>query len=386
MDGFTVARQEGGWDRMSGRGLPQLSSALRYPFLHGLRFPIERTACGPRTSRACRQPGILQNGINDYLGKIAALRALFQSSNNKVARGEFAAFSELILRHQTAIKYVSWIPRVGREGRTAIEDAAIRDGLSNYRIKAVTADGTLAPSAEKDEYYPIFYIFSVPVTSPIYGIDLNSEAMRRQAVERARDNDQPATSSVIMLQSGVRHQKFAVLCLGLDHFKGVNDALGHPVGDKLLRQVGERFRGCLSENDTLSRLGGDEFGILNGCVALQHETAALISRVVEVLKKPFDLDGQKIVMGVSIGIAVAPADGVEADELLKNADMALHRAKAEGGACRFFEPDMDAHMQARHALELDLRKALGNGEFELYYHPLVNLEAEKIWLLAVLSG
>jgi diguanylate cyclase (GGDEF)-like protein/PAS domain S-box-containing protein len=651
--------------------------------------------------RAISHAGVLQNGINDYLGKLAALRALFQSSNKEVARGEFAAFSELILRDQTAIKHVSWIPRVGREQRAAIEDAAIRDGVSEFHIKAVAPDGSLAPSTEKDEYYPILFIFStqMSITSPVYGIDLNSEVMRRQAVERARDNDQPATSSVINLQGGVgdrrgflvmlpvykyglphdtvetrrqnlvgliqgtfqlsvmieshlatsvhggeldlylfapeaaddafpvhfhaarrrtapieqqrrasltsgphwsggitvgdarwtviavpmpdglgrpghygawmalagglcvtaaavayiwasgrrsvaalrsanetlrtqnvrfdtalsnmlqgllmfdsdeqivlcndrfiemyglsreivkpgcslgdllrhraetgelkrdieqyraelqkalargavtayvvetpdgraisiankpmieggcvvthediterlqteaqlshlalhdrltdlpnrhffreqieyclvhlaRHQMFALLCMGLDHFKGVNSTLGHPVGDKLLRQVGDRLRGCLSESDILSRLGGDEFAILAGSVVSPLDTTALIARVVKVMSEPFDLDGHQVVIGASIGIAVAPADGTDADQLLKNAGMALYRAKAEGrGACRFFEPAMDARMQARHGLELDLRKALSNGEFELYYQPLVHLEGGRI--------
>ena len=106
---------------------------------------------------------------------------------------------------------------------------------------------------------------------------------------------------------------------------------------------------------------------------------ALAARLIEVIGAPFDLDGHQVVIGVSIGIAVAPADATDPDQLLKNADMALYRAKTDGrGIYRFFEPEMDALMQQRRALELDLRKALVRGEFELYFQPLVNLEKDDI--------
>jgi diguanylate cyclase (GGDEF)-like protein len=176
-----------------------------------------------------------------------------------------------------------------------------------------------------------------------------------------------------------RDQKFAVLCLDLDHFKSVNDTLGHPIGDKLLRQAGERLRGCLRDSDSVARLGGDEFAILQGNVTELAETTSLMARLIEVTSAPFELDGHQVVVGVSIGVALAPADGDDPDQLLKNADMALYRAKADGrGTYRFFEPEMDARMQARRALELDLRAAIATGQFELHYQPLVNLETETI--------
>jgi diguanylate cyclase (GGDEF)-like protein len=176
-----------------------------------------------------------------------------------------------------------------------------------------------------------------------------------------------------------RNRKFAVLCFDLDRFKGVNDALGHVFGDELLRQVGERARGCLREGDVLARLGGDEFAILQSGVNQVTEIDALATRLNEVIATPFDLDGHQAVVGVSIGVAVGPTDAARPDQLLKNADTALYRAKADGkGTYRFFEPEMDALMQARRALEFDLRKALINGEFELYYQPLVNLEKNEI--------
>ena len=176
-----------------------------------------------------------------------------------------------------------------------------------------------------------------------------------------------------------RDETFAVLCLDLDNFKTINDTLGHPIGDKLLRQVSERLRDCLRTADSIARLGGDEFGIIQGSLTQPHSAAALASRIMKVFGSPFEVDAQQVVVGVSMGIAVAPTDAADSDQLLKNADMALHRAKADSrGVHRFFEAEMDARMQARHALELDLRKAIATGQFELHYQPLVKLETGRI--------
>jgi len=176
-----------------------------------------------------------------------------------------------------------------------------------------------------------------------------------------------------------RDDKFAVLCLDLDDFKTINDTLGHPIGDKLLSQVGERLQACLRTADSIARLGGDEFAIVQSDPVLPHDTAALVSRIMEIFATPFDIEGHRVEVGASIGIAIAPTDAADSDQLLKNADMALYRAKADGrGTYRFFEPEMDARMQARHGMELDLRKAIANGEFELYYQPLVRLDTEQI--------
>jgi diguanylate cyclase (GGDEF)-like protein len=174
-------------------------------------------------------------------------------------------------------------------------------------------------------------------------------------------------------------QKFAVLCLDLDHFKNVNDTFGHPFGDKLLKQVGSRLRSFVRQSDAVSRFGGDEFAILQGDLEGRAETAALAARIVDAVGAPFDLDGHQVVIGVSIGIAFAPTDGTDAVQLLKAADLALYRAKADGRSTfRFFEPGMDRLMQARTALEADLRKALANQEFTLHYQPVVSLQTGRI--------
>jgi len=176
-----------------------------------------------------------------------------------------------------------------------------------------------------------------------------------------------------------RGECLAVLCLDLDHFKGVNDTLGHPIGDELLKVVAERLRRCTREPDTIARLGGDEFAIVMTAMLQASDAAALCRRVREAITKPFQLDGHQVVIDVSIGISVAPLDGIKPDLLLKNADMALYGAKADGrGAYRFFEPEMDARMKIRRELEMNLRNALANNELELYYQPLVNLQNNEI--------
>jgi diguanylate cyclase (GGDEF)-like protein len=174
-------------------------------------------------------------------------------------------------------------------------------------------------------------------------------------------------------------RRFAILYLNLDRFKRVNDTHGHPLGDHLFRYVAERMSGCLRDGDTLARLGGDEFAILPGDFKRPNDAIALAARLIEAVGAPFELDGHQVMIGVSIGIAVAPTDAADVDQLLKNANTALYRAKADGrGTYRFFETQMDALMQARSALERDLQTALAKGEFELFYQPVANLENNKI--------
>jgi diguanylate cyclase (GGDEF)-like protein len=172
---------------------------------------------------------------------------------------------------------------------------------------------------------------------------------------------------------------FAVLSLDLDQFKQVNDTLGHPVGDELLRSVAERLISCVREIDTVSRLGGDEFAILQCGLEKPEQAAGLARRIVEVLSAPYEIEGHRVTISVSIGISVAPGDGTSYDKLLKNSDVALYLAKADGRATwRFFEPEMDVRLQVRRALELDLRDALANEEFEIFYQPIYDLSKNRI--------
>jgi diguanylate cyclase (GGDEF)-like protein len=171
-----------------------------------------------------------------------------------------------------------------------------------------------------------------------------------------------------------REEMVAVHHLDLDQFKAVNDTFGHPVGDKLLKIVADRLRGLVRETDTIARMGGDEFVIVQPFITDPADATALAQRIIKLMSEPYGIDGHQAVIGASIGIAVGPGDGSSADKLLRNADLALYRAKGDGrGTFRFFEPAMDLQMQTRRIMEQDLRKALPAGEFELYYQPVVNL-------------
>ena len=147
-----------------------------------------------------------------------------------------------------------------------------------------------------------------------------------------------------------RGGSFGVFSLDLDHFKSVNDTLGHQIGDKLLQAVAERMRGCVRETDTVARLGGDEFAILQAKFGSPADATALAARLIKAVSAPYQLGGHQVSVGTSIGIAIAPGDGIDPNQIMKNADLALYRSKADGGGkYRFFEAKMDARMQERHA-------------------------------------
>jgi len=192
--------------------------------------------------------------------------------------------------------------------------------------------------------------------------DLPNRVLFRERMEQALDGG----------------DKLAVLFVDLDRFKTVNDTLGHPVGDALLCAVTKRLKDAVRGSDMVARLGGDEFAIVQAG-ARPADASELAARIIDAISQPHDVLGQQLVIGASVGIAVAPTDGREPDQLLRNADMALYRAKSSGrGSYHFFQPEMDAQMQERHALEVDLRKAIALGEFEVYYQPIVEVARRQI--------
>ncbi|SMF61728.1 putative bifunctional diguanylate cyclase/phosphodiesterase [Allosphingosinicella indica] len=173
--------------------------------------------------------------------------------------------------------------------------------------------------------------------------------------------------------------ELAVLCLDLDRFKGVNDSLGHPTGDALLQAVAGRLRKLVRPRDTVARLGGDEFVCIVGGLETRDNVAKLAARVIEALTRPFEVNGHNVQIGCSIGVAMAPHDGLDPDQLLRHADVALYRAKSEGrGRFVFFGPDMERVMRERRELEADLRAGVGRGEFELHYQPLVKVGTREV--------
>ena len=177
-----------------------------------------------------------------------------------------------------------------------------------------------------------------------------------------------------------RHgNRFTVFMLDLDLFKTVNDSLGHPVGDELLKVVAGRLSACIRETDTVARLGGDEFAILATADGDQREAAiATANRLLGAVAAPCDLDGHHVNIGTSVGIALAPEHGTDVDQLVKNADLALYKAKSEGrDAYRIFEDAMGVEVRTRRAHQIDLRNALSNDEFELYYQPIVDIQTRQ---------
>jgi diguanylate cyclase (GGDEF)-like protein len=174
-------------------------------------------------------------------------------------------------------------------------------------------------------------------------------------------------------------EQIAVLYIDLDEFKGINDSLGHPVGDELLKGVASRLRDCVRETDLVARLGGDEFAIVQTGVRQMSDVTDLVARIYQAIRQPHECLGHQLTADGSIGIALAPDDGSDLDHLLKNADLAMYCAKADGRRThRFFEPAMGARLQARRSLEMDLRQALADGGFEIHYQPVVDLRSDEV--------
>lgn len=174
-------------------------------------------------------------------------------------------------------------------------------------------------------------------------------------------------------------EQLAVLYIDIDEFKSVNDALGHPIGDELLKGVADRLRGCLKETDVAARLGGDEFAVIQTAIRDRAETTRLVDQIHSAIRQPFECAGHLITTDASIGIALAPGDGADLDQLLRNADLALYGAKGDGRrTSRFFEAGMDHRAKARRSLELELRQAISDGGLDLHYQPVVTIEDGKI--------
>jgi diguanylate cyclase (GGDEF)-like protein len=175
------------------------------------------------------------------------------------------------------------------------------------------------------------------------------------------------------------NRQLAVLYIDIDEFKSVNDSLGHMIGDELLKAVAVSLRGCVRDTDFVARLGGDEFAIVQTAVKGADDVTGLVHRIYEAIRSPYRCLDHQVTTDASIGIALAPQDGSDLDQILKNADLAMYAAKAAGRRTfRFFEPEMDAQVRARRILEVDLRQAILDGGFEVYYQPCLDLQDNRI--------
>ncbi|RXT48765.1 diguanylate cyclase [Bradyrhizobium betae] len=196
--------------------------------------------------------------------------------------------------------------------------------------------------------------------------DLPNRTLFREQIERE-------------LEKVAGGQQFALLYIDVDEFKGINDSLGHHVGDELLKAIATRLRGCLKRGDLIARLGGDEFAVIQTAIKSSADVLSFVTRIYEAIRQPYHCLGHQLSTDASIGIALAPQDGTDLDQLIKNADLAMYGAKASGRRThRFFEPAMDASARARLTLEQDLRQALVNGGFEIHYQPLVDLRTNEV--------
>jgi diguanylate cyclase (GGDEF)-like protein len=189
--------------------------------------------------------------------------------------------------------------------------------------------------------------------------------------------------AVLRMRSG---QHFSIFMLDLDQFKAVNDSLGHAVGDALLKSIGSRLKGAMGPHDSAARLGGDEFAILHPLEgSARGDAGILANRILEIILKPYDIEGRKIIIGTSIGIAIAPSDGSDADTLTRNADLSLYKSKSRGrNRFHFFDNAIEAGVRDRRALEDDLSKAISFDEFELAYQPVIELKAGKVAVVEAL--
>jgi len=196
--------------------------------------------------------------------------------------------------------------------------------------------------------------------------DLPNRVLFREQIER-------------QLKEAASGEQFALLYIDIDEFKGINDSLGHHVGDELLKTVANRIRGCIKESDLIARLGGDEFAVIQTAVASIADVENFVGRIYQEIRQPYQCLGHQLSTDASIGIAMAPQDGTDLDQLIKNADLAMYAAKSGGRRThRFFEPSMDARAKARLMMEQDLRQALVSGGFEIHYQPLLNLGSSEI--------
>ena len=218
------------------------------------------------------------------------------------------------------------------------------------------------------------------------------EAARRAAARRAAagGSEDPLTGLANRATFGQRLEEararlsrtgapFAVLAIDLDRFKHVNDTLGHELGDAVLRIVAQRLRAVVRAEDCVARLGGDEFAVLQAGASDAAGAEALARRLVDLLGRAYVVEGHLVAIGASVGISLAGPAATTAEHLMRHADLALYRAKADGrDTFRFFEPSMDEHLRARRDLELDLRKAVALRQFELYFQPQMNLSTDRL--------
>jgi diguanylate cyclase (GGDEF)-like protein len=336
----------------------------------------------------------------------AALRRqniLFDAALDNMSQGIclFNRDQKLLVSNRRYAEMYGLDPQAVRPGMTLREMFALRiaNGTfsgdpQSYAKGTVVTDGHVEPSNREIEFIDgrVFRLLRRPLVGGGWvgtHEDITASKLAQARIAHMARHD-PLTDlpNRTYLREHLEHAitalprsgSLAVLGIDLDRFKIVNDTLGHPIGDKLLQAVAQRIKDCMRDGDIVARPGGDEFTILQlGTLKQPEDSAALAKRLIEVVSEPFHIDGHQVAIGVSIGVALAPTDGNDASTLLKNADMALYRAKADGrGTYRFFEQHMDAREQVRRKMELELRAGLALSHFEMYYQPIMDATSGEL--------
>ena len=288
----------------------------------------------------------LELGANDYVTKPVDFAVALARVNNQIGRKR--AEQQVALANEGLRQANEDLERLVEERTSRLVDA-------NQKLKLEIADRE--QSQAKSQY--LAYHDSLT--------GLGNRLLFRELLEEALND------------VSVSPNPLAVLFLDLDGFKAVNDTLGHSIGDLLLKLVGTKLRDVLQQTDRIARLGGDEFAILQISAPQPNSSIALAEKIIDIVGRPCSIDGHNVTVGASIGIVVAQPNSMNAESLLKSADLAMYSAKADGrGTYRIFDPEMDAIVQARRVLERDMRTALAQDEFRLFYQPLVNLQTKRV--------
>jgi diguanylate cyclase (GGDEF)-like protein/PAS domain S-box-containing protein len=343
--------------------------------------------------------GSLEARLNDLRASEQRFEALVQHSSDVVTvvdeTGTVTYSSESIMRvFGYDVESLLGTPladvletRSGERLRAALEDVASeRQGVRILELEVRHASGRLCHAE--------MTITNLLENESVGGIVLNTRDMSERKVLQDQLVHEASHDSLttlanrslfrvrvdkVLRQNDTNQARLTVLFLDLDGFKEVNDSLGHAMGDVLLIQVAERLRSCVRPIDTVARLGGDEFAVLIADKSSERDGTVVADRIMKALREPFKLEGREIYVGASIGIAATDQDVDDADHLLRNADLAMYRAKATGASgFERYHPRLHVALVERLQLEAELRQALANNELELHYQPTLSLETGQI--------
>jgi diguanylate cyclase (GGDEF)-like protein len=288
----------------------------------------------------------LELGANDYVTKPVDFAVALARVNTQISRKR---------AEQQVARVNDELRKANEDLERRVEERTSRLIDANQRLKVEIAD------REESQARSQYLAYHDSLTG------LGNRLLFKEQLEEA------------LREVAVTPHPLAVLFLDLDGFKAVNDTLGHSIGDLLLKSVAAKLRDILPRTDRIARLGGDEFAILQMSAAQPASSIALAEMIIEIIGQPCSVDGHDVTVGASVGIAIAHPGDMNTENFLKSADLAMYSAKSEGrGTYRMFDPEMDAVVQTRRQLERDMRTALAQDGFRLYYQPLVNLQTKRV--------